>query len=643
MDYIEQMLDRKVSSLEVLIDRNNRDLKFLNQLTDRAREDIRLLDHTKGKEAGKIGEGHGKLITDDIRFYMQLLRKGQSPSLEKQSSNQRSGVGHQALDNFERMSAGSQLDKLNASACTTTKHKRPASKSQPRLKLAFPERIAVENFARTPPKIHPQSRAVPSSKQSPSPMQKPGGSSKYLETKAKVDTNLANVRAAESKGQMGTPKQTRRCSVSKSSSLTGLPTLTKSVGKTNNRSSISSLQVATQATLKVASRALESLNKQASGLELRFENSGKHGHDVQQTEESRFESGDSVIKTQAKIEHWRQRFRQLGCEFDETHRVSTELVSFEENSIGMKLSESRKESEEIGLMSHTPAGLAKGMMTDTLRSSTLSQGGGRGLSDLELRGQRKPPLLPAHIGVQWSQRGLSGQAGSHLKGKEKTGEEDALLPQSVDTLEESSVFKVRMHGNDKTHNIFLDTLKDPDVLKDITAHNQINQPLVRRHTRFDGGIKSSERGHISELMRNGHPIQSSSRDSSRAENYSKDLKKPAPSMALGILENQKSENLPYEQSNKGLTYSEQQKKQVQNKTPRVEQLSLSVTDQDSIKTRSAKNIKQQKCLIPRLREDEYDTNEFCKEKGNILRDLGIASELPSSMEGYRNVPAGRFR
>ena len=73
MDYIEQILDRKVSSLEVLVDRNNRDVKFLNHLTDRAREDIRLLEVTQGREAGKKAGHHGRLITDDIRFYMQLL------------------------------------------------------------------------------------------------------------------------------------------------------------------------------------------------------------------------------------------------------------------------------------------------------------------------------------------------------------------------------------------------------------------------------------------------------------------------------------------------------------------------------------------------------------------------------------------
>ena len=77
------------------------------------------------------------------------------------------------------------------------------------------------------------------------------------------------------------------------------------------------------------------------------------------------------------------------------------------------------------------------------------------------------------------------------------------------------------------------------------------------------------------------------------------------------------------------------------KAPRVEQLSLSVSDhttnnkssktaaasKNTVQTPSTSQIRR----LPELKNDEYDTSDFCREKHNTLEALAGVGKVPASL------------
>ena len=70
MAYIELKLERKIAGLEVLVDKNCRNLQFAKRRVEIARSDVvKLLDPKKADEGDRT-------FADDIRHYFNLVRSG---------------------------------------------------------------------------------------------------------------------------------------------------------------------------------------------------------------------------------------------------------------------------------------------------------------------------------------------------------------------------------------------------------------------------------------------------------------------------------------------------------------------------------------------------------------------------------------
>src|SRR3990167_1839261 len=511
MAYIERTLERKLSSLEVLIDRNIRDLKFVSQQTEQAKRDVKSLSRLPDldKSVSKT-----KLISDDIRFYMHLVRKGKAPAdaekqLEQEHVHNRSPV-------LQRAPSSKNSHPLD-SASTSTCRKRPnpnqsvvnVQQQQTQLQHFTPRKSVgnlpkdvVHNLNRTQERISALNASV---------VQKTLTPTKFSAVKAKIDTNLQALRLVDTQvlrdNQNDRNTQNRR-SISRSVSSPGLQH-TRPITKRVVHDHSSSLRVATAATLSVATRALQDLTRRENAEESQPKVPAEHQH-TETTATDRFGSGDTVQHTKTQIEKWKQTFRLLGCNLDDTARGPPD--SRQSLSIDDTCWEDKQTKPTVTLT--TSAYLGKDVL-----------------------GRHKPSprwVIPTELS---------------RKDVKPTTVERIIVKEDI----------VRVQ-REEPRNIFLETLKDPQVLKEITQGlgRVDDEPASQEDS--GRGLTSSERSHVRELMNQCSP--------------STDPKVSPNLVHLG------EEHRKVEESNKNPT-KQSVTQQVRKKIPHVESLSLCVTEQEN--------------------------------------------------------------